>query len=194
MLRLAPETTAICPDDVVSAAGQGCTGLSPRSRGPVGVVRAALAAALLEDFGALEPEDRNLARRAFPPDQPGGGEPAELYGISDAARFRRQVVAELRAATARHPTDPALDELVEELALSNSLFAELWRRHDVSTAPALTKTFHHPVVGATTLDCDALHLTEQDQTLVLHTAPVGSRAADALSFLGALGHQPLSAT
>jgi transcriptional regulator with XRE-family HTH domain len=62
-----------------------------------------LAAALMEDFAELAPEDRNLARRAFI-----GVERADapLYGISDAAEFRHQVVMELRATLARYPTDP----------------------------------------------------------------------------------------
>ena len=38
-------------------------------------------------------------------------------------------------------------------------------------ARALSKTFHHPVVGAVTVDCDELALTDADQHLVLFSAP-----------------------
>ncbi|WP_329391985.1 helix-turn-helix transcriptional regulator [Streptomyces sp. NBC_01716] len=143
-----------------------------------------LTAALMEDFGALAPKDRNLARRAFlEPPRPG----AELYGISDATEFRQQVVMELRATLARYPADPAVTGLVDELRDGSPEFARLWARHDVRAAPMLTKTFRHPVVGELTVDCDALTLTDRDQHLVLYSAPPGSSGAEALALLNVLG-------
>ena len=143
-----------------------------------------LAAALMEDFSRLAPEDRNLARRAFlGPARP----EAPLYGVSDAAEFRHHVVMELRAVLARYPADPAVTGLIDELRDGSPEFARLWERHDVQGAPMLTKTFRHPVVGEITVDCDALSLTDRDQHLVLYTAPPGSHGAEALAFLNALG-------
>ncbi|MFD5388438.1 helix-turn-helix transcriptional regulator [Streptomyces sp. NPDC127074] len=143
-----------------------------------------LAAALMEDFGGLDPRDRNLARRAFlgpvPPDAP-------LYGISDAAEFRHHVVMRLRATLARYPADPAVTGLVDELRDASPDFARLWQRHDVQAAPMLTKTFRHPVVGEITVDCDSLALTDSDQHLVLYSAPPGSPGAQALALLNVLG-------
>ncbi|WP_327000668.1 helix-turn-helix transcriptional regulator [Dactylosporangium sp. NBC_01737] len=143
-----------------------------------------LAAALMEDFAALAPTDRNLARRAFlPPARPD----ATPYGISDAAEFRHHVVMELRATLARYPTDPAVSGLVDELRAASPDFARLWERHDVQAASVLTKTFRHPVVGDITVDCDALTLTDRDQHLVLYSAPPGSSGAEALALLSVLG-------
>ncbi|MET9626923.1 helix-turn-helix transcriptional regulator [Lentzea sp. NPDC006480] len=141
-----------------------------------------LAAALMEDFGQLTPQDRNLARRAFL-------EPSEvpLYGISDGAEFRVHVVMQLRATLARYPSDPAVTGLVEELRGGSADFARLWERGDVHAEPTLTKTFRHPVAGPITVDCDSLALTDRDQRLVLYSAPVGSPDADALAFLSVLG-------
>ncbi|MEU1942587.1 helix-turn-helix transcriptional regulator [Streptomyces sp. NPDC020125] len=143
-----------------------------------------LAAALMEDFGGLDPRDRNLARRAFlgpvPPDAP-------LYGISDAAEFRHHVVMRLRATLARYPADPAVTGLVDELRDASPDFARLWERHDVQAAPMLTKTFRHPVVGEITVNCDSLALTDSDQHLVLYSAPPGSPGAQALALLNVLG-------
>ncbi len=136
-----------------------------------------LAAALMEDYGIAE--DRNLARKAFA-DPP-------LYGVSDATEFRHSVVMGLCATLARYPTDPEVTGLVEELRASSPMFARLWERHDVQAAPMLTKTFHHPAVGPVTVDCDTMTLTDRDQTLVLYTAPQGSRDAEALSLLSVLG-------
>ncbi|MFC9427614.1 helix-turn-helix transcriptional regulator [Streptomyces sp. NPDC056987] len=145
-----------------------------------------LAAALMEDFDALAPKDRNLARRAFT-----GAEITErpLYGISDAAEFRHRVVAELRVALARYPTDPAVTGLVDELRDAGPEFARLWERHDVQSTPTLTKSFRHPVVGEVTVDCDTLTLTDRDQHLVLYSAPPGSPGAEALALLNVLGAQ-----
>ncbi|MFI7499526.1 helix-turn-helix transcriptional regulator [Streptomyces sp. NPDC049687] len=152
-----------------------------------------LAAALMEDFAGLAPEDRNLARRAFlGPTRPG----TTLYGVSDAAEFRHHVVMELRATLARYPTDTAVTGLVDELRDASPDFARLWERHDVQAAAMLTKTFRHPVVGDITVDCDTLTLTDRDQHLVLYSAPPGSPAAEALALLNVLGAEaaPTAAT
>jgi transcriptional regulator with XRE-family HTH domain len=150
-----------------------------------------LAAALMEDFGALAPADRNLARKAF--FVPEVSEPP-LYGVTDGAEFRQTVVMQLRHAVARYPSDPVVIGLVEELREQSDEFARLWERHDVQTVPMLTKTFRHPVVGEVTVDCDSLALTDRDQHLVLYTAPRGSRDAEALALLNVLGTEGLTAS
>jgi len=149
-----------------------------------------LAAALMENFADLAPEDRNLARRAFLGPAPGA---APLYGVSDGAQFRQHVVTDLRLALTRYPTDPVVADLVDELRQGSLAFARLWERHDVQTAPMLTKTFRHPVVGDITVDCDSLTLTDRDQRLVLYTAPPGSRDAEALALLNVLGAEGVNA-
>jgi transcriptional regulator with XRE-family HTH domain len=143
-----------------------------------------LTALLMEDFGALEPRERNLARRAFLDPDP---ETSPLYGISDGAEFRHHAVSELRQTLARYPDDDSVAELIDELRAGSATFARLWEQHDVRSAPMLTKTFQHPVVGPITVDCDSLALAERDQHLVLYSAPVGSPDADALALLGVLG-------
>ena len=150
-----------------------------------------LAAALMEDFARLTPEDRNLARRAFL--GPVGAD-ATLYGISDGTKFRQHVVMELRAIVARYPNDLSVTGLIEELRDGSPEFARLWERHDVQAAPMLTKTFRHPVVGEITVDCDSLTLTDRDQRLVLYTAPPGSPGADALALLNVLGTESVNAS
>lgn len=150
-----------------------------------------LAAALMEDFASLVPEDRNLARRAFLSPVPADATP---YGISDATEFRHHVVAELRSALARYPSDPAVTGLVTGLRSGSPEFARLWERRDVQAAPTLTKTFRHPVAGEITVDCDALTLTGRDQRLVLYSAPPGTRDAEALAFLTVLGAEGVNAS
>ncbi|MGV9627996.1 helix-turn-helix transcriptional regulator [Streptomyces sp. NPDC003487] len=145
-----------------------------------------LAAALMEDFAPLTPDERNLARRAFP-----GPQYADetLYGISDAADFRLGIVMQLHTTLARYPTDPAVTGLVDELRDTSPDFARLWERHDVQSVPTLTKTFSHPTIGDVTVDCDTLTLTDRDQHLVLYSAPPGSPGAETLALLNVLGAQ-----
>jgi transcriptional regulator with XRE-family HTH domain len=148
-----------------------------------------LAAALMEDFGALAPRDRNLARKAFLYTE---RLPKALYGISDEVAFRESVVTQLRGAQAVYPTDPVIAELVEELLEGSAEFARLWQRHDVQTPQPLQKTFRGTPVGDVTVDCDSLAITERDQYLVLYTAPVGSRDAENLALLSIIGSEPIS--
>jgi transcriptional regulator with XRE-family HTH domain len=149
-----------------------------------------LAAALMEDFAGLDPQERNLARRAFLGSARAG---TPLYGVSDAAQFRQYVVMELRSTLARYPSDPAVTALVGELREASPEFARLWQRHDVQAAPMLTKTFRHPVVGEITVDCDSLMLADRDQHLVLYSAPPGSPDAEALALLQVLGAEYVNA-
>ncbi len=138
-----------------------------------------LAAALMEDFSLLEPDRRNLARRAFLDDD--GLD--DLYGLTDRAEFRHHVVMELQATLVRYPADPEVRRLVDDLRKGSADFARLWARRDVQPRPMLTKTFRHPVVGTVTVDCDTLTLADRDQHLVLYTARPGSPDAAALALL-----------
>ena len=149
-----------------------------------------LAVGLMEDFGDLTPRARNLARKTFLGHE---GSAAQLYGISDEAEFRHNVVRELRSTVTRYPLDPLVTDLVEELRDQSSTFARLWERHDVAGAPALRKTFRDTPVGEITVDCDSLKLAESDQHLVLYTAPPGSPDADKLALLAVLGNERIGA-
>lgn len=148
-----------------------------------------LAAALMEDFAAIAPRDRNLARKAFlTAQQP----PVALYGISDEVQFREGVVTQLRSAQAQYPADPLIAGLVRELRGGSAEFSRLWERHDVQAPPPSKKTFRHTPMGAITVDCDSLAITDRDQQLVLYTARFGSRDAENLTLLSVIGKQSLS--
>ena len=92
--------------------------LIERLRGVAAVVTSAvfdvlawndLACALMEDFPAVPPRERNFARRAFLPPAPGT---SPLYGLSDLDDFRVHAAHELRAAGARYPGDESVAELI----------------------------------------------------------------------------------
>ncbi|MFD5539875.1 helix-turn-helix domain-containing protein, partial [Streptomyces sp. NPDC127079] len=74
-----------------------------------------LAAALMEDFSALPPRERNLVRRAFLGPRLKGSGPYtgdRLYGVSDVDAFARLSAQRLRAAAARYPDSPEVTGLV----------------------------------------------------------------------------------
>ncbi|GID30391.1 helix-turn-helix transcriptional regulator [Paractinoplanes brasiliensis] len=149
-----------------------------------------LAAALMEDFAEVAPEDRNLARRAFL--GPVRGDTA-VYGISDAGDFKQHAVMQLRVARTRYPSDPAVTGLIDDLLAGSPEFTRLWERHDVQAPAMLTKTFQHRVVGTVTVDCDSLVLTDRDQHLILYSAARGSSSAEALALLNVIGTETLNA-
>ncbi|MEV4637067.1 helix-turn-helix transcriptional regulator [Actinoplanes sp. NPDC049548] len=145
-----------------------------------------LAAALMEDFSALSRRDRNLARRVFL-DPRGAGR--SLWGVSDAAHFARSVAQGLRATAARYPDDAETAGLIRELLDGSDEFARLWAAREVAVAPALVKTFDHPVVGPVTVNCDALDVADRDQRVVIYTATAGSPSEEALRLLSVVGTQ-----
>jgi hypothetical protein len=135
------------------------------------------AAALLADFGALPPAERNLIRLTFLDDAY-----RSLY--ADWPRAARECVAVLRMEAGRRPDDPALTALVGELSVRDPDFRTWWGSHQVRGPRQLTKTYHHPVVGPLTLDVQQLTVdTQPDQHLVAYTVPPDSPSREALRFL-----------
>ncbi|MFC4112512.1 helix-turn-helix transcriptional regulator [Nonomuraea zeae] len=145
-----------------------------------------LAAALLTDFSALPPDERNFIWRFFT-------DPAakDRHDPEGSWSFARESVADLRAASARYPDDPGIRRLVERLLAASAEFAELWAGHDVTVRRSARKRLKHPSVGWLELDCETLHVPEGDQTVVLYTAAPGSPSYEALRLLKVIGTQDL---
>jgi len=146
-----------------------------------------LAAALMEDFSAVDRRDRSLIRRVFLGPETGG---RRLYGVSDADEFARNATQRLRAVSARYPDDPEIAELIRDLRDGSAQFRDLWASHDVESEPTLRKTFDHPVVGPITVNCDVLDISDRDQRLVIYTAAPGSE--EALRLLRVIGTQRMT--
>lgn len=123
----------------------------------------AQAVTLMEDFGALAPTERNLARRHFL--SPPGVQPH--YGMSGAAEFSRIVVGQLHATVARYPRDPVTLELISDLLTGSAEFADLWDDATVVTVTHMIKRLDHPELGRLTLACDALLDPHRDQNVVM---------------------------
>ena len=101
------------------------------------------------------------------------------------------MVADLRAATARYPTDAGLRSLIKDLRGNSTDFARLWDTGIVAVHETDTKTIHHPDVGILTLDCDVLMAPGSDLRIVAYTAAPGSDACDRLGGLNVIGAQDM---
>jgi len=145
-----------------------------------------LAQALFTDFSALPASERNLYRIFFT-----GREELHRLPPEDREQGARANVADLRATWARRPGDPAVRRLVSQLRRASPLFERLWREHDVAVRHADHKRFLHPTVGLVEMDCEVLLTPDQDQRLILHTAPPGTESAEKLELLRVVGLQRL---
>ncbi|MFC6087139.1 helix-turn-helix domain-containing protein [Sphaerisporangium aureirubrum] len=110
----------------------------------------------------------------------------------------RRVVASLRLVAGRHPEDRPLAELIGELLMKSSEFADLWARHPVLNCVYGTKHFHHPVVGRIELSFEAVHLADDCGARILfYSAEPGTASEAALRLLSTVtdgsAHHPASA-
>ncbi|MEV7507264.1 helix-turn-helix transcriptional regulator [Streptomyces sp. NPDC091201] len=109
----------------------------------------------------------------------------ELY--TDWKGEARIALAALRLVAGRNPEDRALAELIGSLMLQSPDFASLWSKHPVRDCTVGTKTLHHPVVGALTLDFESLRLADgTNHRMLLYSAPEGSPSDAALRMLSSL--------
>ncbi|MER7243694.1 helix-turn-helix transcriptional regulator [Kribbella sp. NPDC000426] len=146
-----------------------------------------LAAALITDFSALPPRERNLLRLRFLTDRQ-----ARLFGEEATREFAREVAADLRAATSTYPDDPELARLVRDLLDGSPEFAGIWARHEVGRQQSLCQTIFHPQVGRIDVICEVLVVPERDQRVVLYTAEPGSESDQAIRLLDVIGMQELT--
>ncbi|MFJ3090413.1 helix-turn-helix transcriptional regulator [Streptomyces sp. NPDC086838] len=138
-----------------------------------------LAAALITDFGALPPRQRNLARLVFLDEGM-----RSLY--ADWRGKAGDVAAYLRLDAGRHPGDPDTAELIEELSSAGPEFGEVWAEHRLKDKTHGRYLYRHPVVGELDLGFETLRLPDDpDQALIAHTVEEGSPSETALRLLAA---------
>jgi hypothetical protein len=107
----------------------------------------------------------------------------------------RNSVAYLRARAGADPDDPELVALIAELVVKSPEFAALWERYEVKMVGESTKAFQHPLVGAMTLDLEAMELANADgQRLVAYYAVPGTPDHDAVTLLDMAGSARLRET
>lgn len=136
-----------------------------------------MARALLTDFEAMRPRDRNYARWILTSD-----EARSLF--VDWEVQARAAVESLRLDSGRDPDDRATTALVDELRGSSPEFARWWPEHRVHQRTFGTKRLQHPVVGPLTIAYESLSLPgDLDQTLFVYTTEAGTASRQALDLL-----------
>jgi transcriptional regulator with XRE-family HTH domain len=135
-----------------------------------------LAAAVFKDFATVRRDERNFLRMLFlDPDFRGR--------FVDWAPVARAAVGFVRAA-AGPPSEPRLANLIGELSLSDADFRTWWAERHPSYAAFGTRTYTHPLGGPYPLDWQVLRLPDDDQLLLVMTAPPDTGSLDILRRLG----------
>ena len=118
------------------------------------------AAAVLTDFGALPPEERNILRLIFS---------KARARMPNWERDARLVVASLRADAARAGASGEIKALVEEMNALSPDFARMWRENEVGSHAEGTKILHHPIAGRLALEYSSFAVDGQpDLTMIVY--------------------------
>lgn len=137
----------------------------------------ALSAALITDFAALRPEERNMPRLVFLND-----EVASRFVEWEAKA--RDLVAQLRMESSRTPNDERLATLVGELTMRSPEFARLWAAHPVREKIRGGHRYRHPIVGEFYLHYEVFTPPDApDVSFVAQVADPGSPDEEALRLL-----------
>jgi transcriptional regulator with XRE-family HTH domain len=106
------------------------------------------AAAVLTDYGALAPDQRNILRLIFRNSRVRAAQ-------SDWESVARFVVAAFRADAARAGAVKTVQALVDELCQLSPEFEAMWRDNDVRTYGDGAKILHHPIAGPIAMEYSA---------------------------------------
>ena len=105
--------------------------------------------AVLTDYRALAPEQRNILRLIF-------CDPRVRAAQPDWEKVARWAVAAFRADAVRAGASRNVKALVDELCRLSPQFEAMWRENDVrSSYGELAKSLHHPLAGLITLEYSA---------------------------------------
>ena len=129
-------------------------------------------------------QDHNIVWRWFNDPNLRAAYPAEEH--DDLGRSH---VADLRAAVARRGADLDATALVQRLRDGSTEFGELWDRHDVDVPRCRRIRVRHPTIGLIELDFETLRTVNEDQRLLLFTAPPGTDNVDQLDLVRVVGQE-----
>ncbi|MFE1176848.1 helix-turn-helix transcriptional regulator [Streptomyces sp. NPDC058773] len=137
------------------------------------------------DLEALAPDRRNTALLVFL-------DPAARDLHPDWEAKAEEVVGNLRADSGRHPDDPRICEVVNELLARSPDFRRIWETQSVHECLRGTKRIRHPQVGELLVAFESFRLgNDPDQALVTYTSPRGSETERRIRELGrALAEEP----
>jgi transcriptional regulator with XRE-family HTH domain len=143
-----------------------------------------MAVALLGDQTGYRGLARSFIYRWFTDDTA-----RSIYPQADHGHHTQVQVADLRAAVAKRPGDPEAAALIAALQRESPEFRAVWEQHEVAVRRWDRKRIVHPALGILEVDCEVLLSEEQDQRLLVFSAPPGSPAVEQLEFLAVIGTQ-----
>jgi transcriptional regulator with XRE-family HTH domain len=135
----------------------------------------AAAAAVLTDYGALPPRERNVLRLIFL-------NPHTRAAQADWESVARFVVAVFRADAARAGA-ATVQPLVDELSQASPDFAAMWRDHDVRGFGEGLKRLRHPVLGDLPMEYSAFAIDGRPDLAMLVYNPVTPADAERIRSL-----------
>lgn len=112
------------------------------------------ATAVLTDYSALPPEQRNIVKLIF-------CHPRVRAAQDDWDSVARFVVAAFRADSARVADTAKVEALVREVSALSPEFAKYWREHDVSAFGEGVKRLRHPVAGLIAFEYSAFSVDQR---------------------------------
>lgn len=139
-----------------------------------------LGTALLGDASARSPRDRNMAWRYFT-----STTNCEVDSPRESEEFEASMVAELRDASSRYPSDRSLTAMVTALQGVSASFADLWQSGATAKFQRRRGFVDHTAVGRVRTDGTVLAVPEGDLRLMIFTAEPGSPDAAKLAALRA---------
>jgi transcriptional regulator with XRE-family HTH domain len=124
------------------------------------------AVAVLGDYAALAPEQRNILRLLF----------CNPYARNRMSQphwesHARLAVANFRLETARAGVSESAKALVEELSLSSPEFLSIWRDNDVGSYGEGIKHLEHPINGPLTLEYSTFAVSDHPDLSLVIFAP-----------------------
>jgi transcriptional regulator with XRE-family HTH domain len=130
-------------------------------------------------------------------ESPHGSLLARWFLDPDAARARylpethdgmsRSYVADLRAATGRHPGDHRIAQFADRLRAGSAEFAALWDSATVQVRRFGPHQVLHPSIGPIDLQCTGMLSEDGRHRLVWYTPQVGGAATEQLQLLMVVG-------
>ncbi len=112
------------------------------------------ASAVLTDYDALPPEQRNIVKLIF-------CNPRVRAAQDDWESVARFVVAAFRADAARVADTARVEALVREVSALSPDFERYWREHDVKAFGEGVKRLRHPVVGLIAFEYSAFSVDQR---------------------------------
>lgn len=129
------------------------------------------AAAVLTDYDALAPEERNILRLIFL----NPGVRAAQFDWEGVARF---VVSAFRADAARAGAGIEVEPLVAELSLRSPEFEAMWRDNDVRSYGDGVKQLRHPIAGRIAFEYSSFAVDGRPDLSMVVYNPVTPEDAD----------------